>query len=126
MLEIGNWWQGQDVLISPRFTQSIRWTEHLIYLGVNRSRTRTSPEHDGSRPIATSLETAMVGHHGPTKPADAARAQYKCRTMWRRSNLGPPEDGQVRLDIRLVQQESIMPRTYALNRRFVLADRPTR
>ncbi len=42
-LKTGNWRQGKEVLISPRSTQSIRRTDHLIYLAVNRSRRRTSP-----------------------------------------------------------------------------------
>ena len=67
-----NWWQGKEVLISPRSTESIRWTEHLIYLGVNRDRVRTSPEYDASRPITTAFDTIMASYYGTTKPANAA------------------------------------------------------
>lgn len=72
IVNTSNWWQGKEVLISPRSTESIRWTEHLIYLGVNRDRVRTSPEYDASRPITTAFDTKMASHYGPTKPADAA------------------------------------------------------
>ncbi|MDP2738599.1 MAG: PRC-barrel domain-containing protein [Pseudorhodobacter sp.] len=51
IVNTSNWWQGKEVLISPRSTESIRWTEHLIYLGVNRDRVRTSlriPEHSAT------------------------------------------------------------------------------
>ena len=67
-----NWWQGKEVLISPRSTESIRWTEHLIYLGVNRDRVRTSPEYVASRPITTAFDTIMASYYGTTKPANAA------------------------------------------------------
>lgn len=72
IVNTSNWWQGKEVLISPRSTQSIRWTEHLIYLGVNRDHIRTSPEYDASSPMTTDFETAMVSHYGPSKPAGAA------------------------------------------------------
>ena len=72
IVNTSNWWQGKEVLISPRSTESIRWTEHLIYLGVNRDRVRTSPEYDSSRPITTAFDTEMATHYGPTKPANAA------------------------------------------------------
>lgn len=72
IVNTSNWWQGKEVLISPRSTQSIRWTEHLIYLGVNRDRIRTSPEYDATRPITSDFEAVIASHYGPTKPADAA------------------------------------------------------
>lgn len=67
-----NWWQGKEVLLSPRSTQSIRWTEQLIYLGVTRDRIRTSPEYNASRPVDSAFEADMVSHYGPTKPAQDA------------------------------------------------------
>ena len=72
IVNTSNWWQGKEVLISPRSTESIRWTENLIYLGVNRDRVRTSPEYDASHPITTAFDTEMASHYGPTKPANAA------------------------------------------------------
>ena len=72
IVNTSNWWQGKEVLISPRSTQSIRWTEHLIYLGVTKDLIRTSPEYDASRPVDTAFDADMAGHYGPTKPTDAA------------------------------------------------------
>ncbi|WP_426034757.1 PRC-barrel domain-containing protein [Cypionkella sp. TWP1-2-1b2] len=72
IVNTSNWWQGKEVLISPRSTQSIRWTEQLIYLGVTRDRIRTSPAYDADRRIDAAFEADMASHYGPTKPADAA------------------------------------------------------
>jgi len=72
IVNTGNWWQGKEVLISPRSTQSIRWTEHLVYLGVTRDRVRTSPEYDASRPTDIAFDRDMAGHYGPIKLANAA------------------------------------------------------
>ena len=72
IVNTSNWWQGKEVLISPRSTQSIRWTEQLIYLGVTRDCIRNSPEYDASRPVDEAFEADMARHYGPTKPANAA------------------------------------------------------
>lgn len=72
IVNTSNWWQGKEVLISPRSTQSIRWTENLIYVGVDRNRIRTGPQYDASRRIDAAFDADMVRHYGPTKPADAA------------------------------------------------------
>ena len=71
IVNTSNWWQGKKVLISPRSTQAIRWTEHEILVGVSRERIRTSPDYDESRPIDTAFEADMASHFGPTKSDDA-------------------------------------------------------
>ena len=72
IVNTSNWWQGKEILISPRSTQSIRWTEQLIYLGVTRDLIRTGPAYDPARRIDAAFEADMASHYGPTKPADAA------------------------------------------------------
>ena len=70
IVNTSNWWQGKDVLISPRSTQSIRWTEQLIYLSVTRDLIRTSPEYDRARKIDPAFEADIARHYGPANPAD--------------------------------------------------------
>jgi hypothetical protein len=72
VVNTSNWWQGKEVLISPRSTQDIRWTEHLIYLGVDRDRIRQSPDYDATRPLDPAFDSEMASHYGPVQPADAA------------------------------------------------------
>ena len=72
IVNTSNWWQGKEILISPRSTQSIRWTEQLIYLGVTRDLIRTGPAYDAARRIDAAFDAEMTSHYGPTKPADAA------------------------------------------------------
>jgi uncharacterized protein YrrD len=71
IVNTSNWWQGKEVLISPRSTERILWTEQMIYLGVNRDRVRTSPDYDATRPIDPNFDSEMARHYGPTKPAEA-------------------------------------------------------
>jgi uncharacterized protein YrrD len=71
VVNTSNWWRGKEVLISPRSTESIRWTEHLIYIAVDRDRVRSSPEYDPSHPIDPAFDTEMASHYGPMKPPGA-------------------------------------------------------
>ena len=65
VVDTSNWWQGKEVLISPRSTQSIRWTERLVYLGVDRDKIRNSPGYDPRRPVDPALDAEMTRHYGP-------------------------------------------------------------
>lgn len=69
VVNTSNWWQGKEVLISPRSTQSIRWTERMIYIGVNRARVQTSPDYDASLPLPAIFDVDMAQHYGPPPPA---------------------------------------------------------
>ncbi|MEI6098519.1 MAG: PRC-barrel domain-containing protein [Alphaproteobacteria bacterium] len=74
IVNTSNWWQGREVLISPRSTQFIRWTERLIYLAVDRDQIRSSPDYDASRPVDMAFAADMDSHYGPKRPADAGEA----------------------------------------------------
>lgn len=46
MVDTGNWWPGERVLISPRSIRKIDWVEKLIYLNVDRETVKKSPPYD--------------------------------------------------------------------------------
>ncbi len=69
VIDTSNWWQGKEVLISPKSTQDIRWTEQLIYLGVNRDRIRNSPDYDPFNPPSPAFDASMADHYSPRQPA---------------------------------------------------------
>lgn len=72
IVDTSNWWQGEQVLISPRSAESIIWSERLINLRVDRDRVRHSPGYDRSQPLDPAFETKMATHYGSTPPADSA------------------------------------------------------
>ena len=72
IVNTSNWWQGREVLISPRSTQSIRWTERSVYVGVNREKVQSGPSYDLSRRLDAAFDTEMADHYGPPIPAVAA------------------------------------------------------
>ena len=68
IVNTSNWWAGKEVLISPRSTEAIRWTEHLVYLGVDRDKVRNGPEYDPTRPLDPAFDAEMTRHYGPQEP----------------------------------------------------------
>ncbi len=68
VVNTSNWWQGKEVLISPRSTQSIRWMERMIDLSVTRDTVRSSPDYDASAPLPASFDADMAKHYGPPAP----------------------------------------------------------
>ena len=68
VVDTSNWWAGREVLISPRSTEDIRWTERLIYLGVTRDKVSNSPSYDPARRIGPAFDADMARHYGPVEP----------------------------------------------------------
>jgi hypothetical protein len=71
VVNTSNWWMGKDVLISPRSTQSVQWSERKLYLSLDRDKVRNSPAYDSNRAVDETLDTALVRHYGPKMPEAA-------------------------------------------------------
>jgi sporulation protein YlmC with PRC-barrel domain len=69
VVDTSNWWQGKEVLISPRSTQSIMWTERMIYLGVDRNKVQASPDYNPALPVDAALDADLARHYGPQQQA---------------------------------------------------------
>ena len=67
IVDTSNWWMGQKVLISPRSAQDIRWTEHLIYLDVDRQKVQDSPSYDPAKRLDRAHEDRMAGHYAKSR-----------------------------------------------------------
>jgi sporulation protein YlmC with PRC-barrel domain len=65
VVDTSNWWQGKEVLISPRSTQSIMWTERMLYLGVDRAKVQASPDYNPDLPVDAALDADLARHYGP-------------------------------------------------------------
>jgi len=67
IVDTSNWWMGQKVLISPRTAQEFRWTEHLVYLDVDRQTVKDSPPYDPEKPLDRAYEGRMADHYANTR-----------------------------------------------------------
>lgn len=65
IVDTSNWWMGKQVLISPRSTRSIRWSEELVNLSVDRDRVKSSPPYDPDQLVDAAHDRDMTRHYGP-------------------------------------------------------------
>jgi sporulation protein YlmC with PRC-barrel domain len=68
VVDTSNWWVGQMVLLSPRSSQDIRWTERLLYLDIDRETVKRGPPYDPSKPVDRAYEKRMDGYYAPVRP----------------------------------------------------------
>ena len=64
LIDTRNWWPGREVLISPKWARSVRWSERKLYVDMTRAQVRTSPEYNPQRPIDHSYEERLHAHYG--------------------------------------------------------------
>ncbi len=69
VVDTSNWWQGKQVLISPRSTDSIMWSERMMYLQIDRDRVKGSPDYNPDLPVDAELDADLARHYGPQQQA---------------------------------------------------------
>ncbi len=70
VVDTKNWWPGKKVLISPRSTQEIDWTDKLVRLDVVRQKVKDSPLYDPSIMIDRAYEKQFHRYYGDVRPYD--------------------------------------------------------
>lgn len=58
IVETGNWFIGDQVLVALKWVKEIQWSDNLVYVNLTRDTVRNSPEFD---PAKTILRTYKVG-----------------------------------------------------------------
>jgi hypothetical protein len=67
IVDTKNWWPGKKVLISPRSTREIDWTDSLVNLDVDRQRVKDSPAYDASVTVDRAYETQFHSYYGDVR-----------------------------------------------------------
>jgi sporulation protein YlmC with PRC-barrel domain len=68
VVDTQNWWPGKKVLISPKSTQEIDWTDNLVNLRVDRQKVKGSPAYEASTMINPAYEKNFNNHYGHFQP----------------------------------------------------------
>lgn len=63
LVDTGNWWPGERVLISPKSVRKIEWVEKLIYLNVNRDTVKKSPPYDPAITVDGAYEEKYLAYY---------------------------------------------------------------
>ncbi len=63
VINIGTWWTGRHVLVSPAWAERIAWSEHMVYVSVTRAAIEASPKYDSAHPPGREFEDALHRHY---------------------------------------------------------------
>jgi sporulation protein YlmC with PRC-barrel domain len=68
-----NWWPGKKVLVSPRSTLEIDWSDKLVNLNVDRQKVKDSPAYGALTTVDQAYEESLLKYYGITWIAPADR-----------------------------------------------------
>jgi hypothetical protein len=66
IVDTSNWWLGHQVLIAPRWIQSINWLDATIAVDLTQQAVKDAPLYAGAEPMGREQEMALHEHHGRT------------------------------------------------------------
>jgi len=74
VVDIGHWWLGKNVILSPLWAGRIDWYERKVHLDVSREVIKGAPPWDPVAPVNREYETHLYDYYGrPVYWADAGR-----------------------------------------------------
>jgi sporulation protein YlmC with PRC-barrel domain len=63
IVDTGNWWPGERVLIAPPSVRKIDWVQKLIYLNVDRETVRKSPPYDPAMTVDGAYQEKHMAYY---------------------------------------------------------------
>jgi sporulation protein YlmC with PRC-barrel domain len=64
LIDTGNWLPGRKVLFSPRWVNSVDWSDGRVYVNVSKAQVKESPEYDPAHPLEQPYESELHRHYG--------------------------------------------------------------
>jgi uncharacterized protein YrrD len=64
VVETGNWFSGNQVLISPAWFEKIMWEESMILTFLSQDEIRSAPRYSEQALLDRTYETDLYGHYG--------------------------------------------------------------
>ncbi len=64
VVDTGNWWFGQHVLISPHAVRDVSWSGHEVSTGLSRNQVKASPPWNPADIIDRDYERLLHGYYG--------------------------------------------------------------
>jgi hypothetical protein len=66
IVDTSNWWQGQQVLIAPRWIDGISWSERTVSINLAREAIRGAPAYDAAQTLDRAAEFRLHEHYRRT------------------------------------------------------------
>jgi sporulation protein YlmC with PRC-barrel domain len=64
IVDTGNWWSGETVLISPRSVRTIDWTDRLIEVDVDRQKVKDAPRYNPAITVDGAYDEQFLTYYG--------------------------------------------------------------
>jgi hypothetical protein len=64
VIDTRNWWLDKKVLVAPRWTNRISWTEAKVFVDLSRQQIKDSPEWSPTAPINREYEARLYDYYG--------------------------------------------------------------
>jgi PRC-barrel domain protein len=64
VVDIGHWWSGKKVLVSPHWTRRISWPDRRVYVDLPRDAIKGSPVWDPTAPVNREYEVRLYNYYG--------------------------------------------------------------
>ncbi|MEP7117675.1 MAG: PRC-barrel domain-containing protein [Acidobacteriota bacterium] len=77
IVNTSNWWLGHQVLLSPRWVDSVTWPERVVTVGMSRHAISHGPRYDSGAQFTRQEEQALYRHYDRPNywtPRDEGRA----------------------------------------------------
>jgi len=63
IIDTQNWWPGKKVLISPKWIESVSWSESKVFVNLDRETVKQSPEYREESLLTRDYETGLHRHY---------------------------------------------------------------
>ena len=63
VVDTTNWWGGHQVLISPKWIESISWAKSMVHVNLNRQAIQDSPLFDSTAELNRQYELDLHRHY---------------------------------------------------------------
>jgi uncharacterized protein YrrD len=63
IIDTQNWWPGKQVLVSPRWIESVSWIDSKVFVNLYRETIKQSPEYTELSLLARDYETVLHRHY---------------------------------------------------------------
>jgi hypothetical protein len=61
--DTSNWWLGHQVLIAPRWIQSVSWSEHMVSVDLTRQSVKDAPPYQSAATLDRDGEISLHKHY---------------------------------------------------------------
>ena len=63
IIDMGNWWPGKKVLVSPHWIERVSWSESTVFVNLTREAIKQSPEYTEESLLTREYETGLHQHY---------------------------------------------------------------